>query len=194
MKGLHRITLALTISATLWIAAPLYADPVIVVDPAVGFGTAWSVSVSIANVSDLFAYQFDFGFNPAVLQLQSVQEGPFLATAGGTSFFSGLIDNVGGTDQFIADSLSGFGPGATGGGVLATLNFQAVPGFSPLTVSNVTLLDSAFNEIPSTTVDGSLFVTPEPSMPRWLAVGLCLAALVCSRYRRRSATAVIPQL
>jgi general secretion pathway protein D len=184
MKHLARIASACGVTAILWMAAPLRADVVVTVGPAMGAGPSWSVPVSIANVTDLFAYQFDFAFNPAVLQLVSVQEGPFLATAGGTSFFPGLIDNVNGTDQFIADSLAGFGPGASGGGVLATLNFQAVPGFSQLTVSNVTLLDSGFNEIPSTIVNSSVF-TPEPAVPGWLAAGLCAAALVRLGYRRR---------
>jgi hypothetical protein len=45
------------------------------------------VDVNISGVTDLYDFQFDLSFNPAVIQATSVLEGKFLLSGGGTTFF-----------------------------------------------------------------------------------------------------------
>src|SRR5450759_3495632 len=75
-------------------------------------GSPLTVDVNVSGLTDLYAWQFDIGFNPAVLSATSVIEGPLFSSIG--VFFSpGFIDNTGGTITFIGDSVSGPGPGVS---------------------------------------------------------------------------------
>jgi len=151
-------------------------------------GDTVNLNVAISNVSDLFAFQFDIGFNPAVLSASSVSEGPFLLSGGTTTFVPGTIDNVGGVVSFTADTLNGPVSGVNGSGVLATLQFEGVGmGTSPISLANITLLDSNFGSIDFTSTDGSVTVnastTPEPAPVLTLLTGLLL--LIALRYHPR---------
>lgn len=126
-------------------------------------GSPVTVEVAVANVSDLYGFQFDLDFNPAVLQADTSSEGPFLATAGTTFFVPGANDNIAGTVLATADSLIGAIPGATGSGVLALFSFTAVsPGATDISLGNVQLLDSNLNALDVTPVDASITVAPVP--------------------------------
>ncbi|MBV9224486.1 MAG: hypothetical protein JOY85_10685 [Acidobacteriaceae bacterium] len=71
-------------SSTGWAAPILSIEPAAAVVPAGPF----SVDINIANVTDLFAFQFDLTFTPGILAASGSAEGPFLATSGaGTTFF-----------------------------------------------------------------------------------------------------------
>ena len=172
------------VTAIVMLATPLVAATVVSTGSAsVSSGQTFTVPVSIADVSDLFAFQFDMTFDPAILQLQSISEGGFLPSAGSTIFVPGTIDNTAGTATTTADTLTGPGPGASGGGTLADLNFQAIaPGTSALTLSVVILLNSAGGDIsPFTTSNGSVTVgaaaVPEPSGLSWIGAFALAAAL-----------------
>ena len=179
--------------AALLFVPSLAAEPVI----SAGSITAWNpqaiaVPVSIAGAPGIFAFQFDLAFDPAILSLSSISEGGFLPSAGSTIFVPGSIDNIVGTAIGIAGALVGDVPGAAGNGTLVDLRFAAVsPGTSAVTVSNVILLGSGLNEIPSTTAAGSVVVdttifAPEPGLS-WvvgLALGAVLRAAVAMRARR----------
>jgi hypothetical protein len=168
-------------------ASAAFADgvPNLSVVPAlstVSTGDSFAVDVNIADVTDLYDYQFDLSFNPAVLQATNVLEGSFFV--GGVSFFQGFLDNTAGTITFVADSLSGPGPGLSGGGTLVEFDFTALAaGLSDLTISNVILQDStqvgSSDTLPYTTTNGSVNVqgttaVPEPSNLLLLTAGLTL--------------------
>lgn len=148
----------------------------------VNSGQSFAFDVDVATVSDLYAFQFDIGFDPTILSAVSVAEGLFLPSGGSTIFFPGTIDNVGGTITFNADSLVGAISGVTGSGILANIMFNALAaGTSPVALSNLQLLDSSLNPIAFSTANGSVSVkgaaTPEPSaLPFLGAALLCLAA------------------
>jgi hypothetical protein len=111
-------------------------------------GQTFSLDVFISGAVDLYGYQFDIGFDPTILSAVSVTEGPFLASAGTTSFFPGFIDNAGGTISFIADSLTGAIAGASGDGTLATISFSALAtGTSSVGIFNVEAFDSFGEDI-----------------------------------------------
>jgi hypothetical protein len=173
----------------------LRADILSAGSSSVTVGATFVVPVAIAGTSDLYAFQFDATYDPTILQLLSINEGPFLATAGNTFFIPGTIDNVSGDATFTADTLLGPGPGAAGSGTLATLDFQAIAsGTSALSLANVILLDSNLNNLAFTTSDGSITVSapvtgtvPEPNSITLLAGVLgCLAVVRFRKYKRRA--------
>jgi hypothetical protein len=163
----------------------LKADVIAVGSASASVATSFNIPVTISGASDLYAFQFDFSYDPSILQLNSIFEGSFLLSAGPTFFLPGTIDNTLGIATFTADTLIGAIPGAAGTGTLATLNFEAVTGgISALDLSNVILLDSNLNDISFTAQSGQASVVsavPEPSS-LWL---LAFAASFCLFLRKR---------
>ena len=112
-------------------------------------GQTVSLNVTVSDIADLFAFQFDVLFDPSVLSAIAVAEGPFLASGGFTFFDPGIIDNTFGSVSFVFNTLLGRAPGVSGRGILATLSFRAIGlGVSPVDLSNVLLLDSTLADIP----------------------------------------------
>ena len=108
------------------------------------FSNTTTLMIDITGVSNLFAFQFDVGFDPPIVSAIGVTEGSFLPTGGSTLFIPGTIDNVTGVISNTADALTGLVPGVSGSGTLAKVQFQALaPGTSAITLSNVILLDSS---------------------------------------------------
>jgi hypothetical protein len=154
---------------------PTFADsmPTLSIDPAsssVSVGSNVTLDVNIANVTDLYAFQFDLSFAPGLLSAASIVEGSFLPGGGATFFIPGTIDNVGGTVASTADTLLGPGPGVDGSGTLAILTLTGLaPGTSAIDLSNVFLLDSNLNPIDARLQSGSVTVSspttpvPEPN-------------------------------
>jgi len=148
------------------LSLPALADgvPTLSIAPSsttMGAGSNVVLDVNIANVTDLFAFQFDLSFAPGTVSAASIVEGAFLAGGGTTTFIPGTIDNVGGTIAATADTLIGPGPGVSGGGILAILTLTGLTaGTSSIDFSNVFLLDSNLNSIDASTVSGSVTVTP----------------------------------
>lgn len=167
-------------------AATVSIDPTVT---NVDVGSTFSLNVDITDITDLYAFQFDIGFDPTVLSANSVSEGPFLSSGGGTTLFiPGTIDNGSGLVSFTADALtgpiSGVSTGATPG-VLATLQFTALStGTSPITLSNIMLLDSNLSDIEFTSQDGSVNVAPEPHLMFPLFAALLILLTVHARRRR----------
>ena len=171
------------------LAAALAAVPVLTAGPVsiitISSTGPVTVPVSITGASDLYAFQFDLSFDASLLSLVSISEGSFLPSAGSTTFFAGIIDNIAGNASGTADTLVGPIPGASGAGVLADLNFEAIrTGTGTLALSGVILLDSNLNP-----TAGSVFLTtvPEPAGLPWIG-GLALAGVLFSKRRSRLAS------
>jgi Cohesin domain len=138
-------------------------------------GASVPIDISISNVSDLFAFQFDLSFDPSVLSAESVAEGPYFVS-NGVSFSSGTIDNSAGTITFIADTLGGSGPGFFGSTLLATATFKALAaGSTDVSPINLVLLDSSLSDIAANTSATPVTITstPEPASMWLLGGGLC---------------------
>jgi hypothetical protein len=152
-------------------------------------GETFSVDIQITSVSDLYAFEFDLGFNPLVVKAIGITEGPFLPPGGATFFLPGAIDNTFGTITSNADTILGPVAGVSGTGVLASATFQAVGlGSSEITINNPLFLDSTGSSISEAVEPGSASVVfpmkvgPEPAP----ALLLCLALLGCVVLRRRA--------
>lgn len=167
-------------------AATIRIDPV---SSGALVGGAVNVSVSVDDVVDLYAYQFDLAFDPTVVSAMTLTEGDFPGGGGGTFFIPGSINNTTGAITFVTSTLLGPVPGVNGSGFLATVRFNALtPGTSALMLSNVLLLDSTGGDIAAGIQNGSVTVTvedvPEPVPALLLAGGL--GAIFTFRHRLRA--------
>lgn len=181
----NRVCLALLLGAVSLSAA---ADPVLSTSatpvPAVK-GHSVDLDVRIADISDLYAYQFSFNFNPAVLQVSGVSEGAFLGAGGSTFFDGGTIDNTLGSISFSFNTLIGAGPGVSGSGSLAHISFNVIEhGSSSFSFSDVLFLDSGLHDLPLQVVTTPLLAVPEPAT--YLMFGAGLAGLMLLRRRQRN--------
>jgi hypothetical protein len=152
-------------------------------------GESIVVDVVATDVTDLFAFNLDLGFDSLILDVVSVDPGPFLAS-GGTTLGLSFDLTTPGEIQDILDSLLGPVPGVTGMGVLASVTFEVIAvGTSPLAFLDVNapagteLIDSLGQGIIVTTQGASVDAVPEPSTGLLVATGLGL--LLAHRRRRR---------
>lgn len=196
MRTARTITLRLVMILLAVMAStirPADAIPLISIQPLVsdqGVGAVFDINIDASSVTDLFAFQFDIGFDPAKLAAVGIAEGPLLAGGGSTFFIPGTIDNTAGTISFTADALIGAIAGVSGGGTLATISFSALStGTSALGLSGVVLLDSAFSPIDSDIGDATVNITsvPEPSSLLLFGVGIVGMGALSPRRGRRHA-------
>lgn len=176
LRMLTRISGILLLAA--WTGLSAHAA-VLSVNPAytnVTAGQTFSVDVQIAGVTDLYAFQFDLGFDPTVLSVTSVTEGAFLQGGGPTLWIDPTIDNLAGTITYAADALNGAAAGIGGYGILATISFATLAaGSSNISLYNGILLDSQlFDTAIDQVSNGRVLVSqvPEPSVLALLVIGL----------------------
>ena len=180
MIRLSLLSCLLLASTRLSSGAVLSVQPV---SASVSTGQTFSVTIGVTSVSDLYAYQLDVDFNPAILSAVSVSEGSFLSSAGSTIFLPGTIDDTAGTVSFNADTLESAVSGVSGAGTLLTFSFQALTaGNSTVQIENSLLLNSFGEGIVLSTVPSVVTVnTAAPEPATWLLFGLCTTGLVTLR-------------
>ncbi len=109
-------------------------------DSKIHVGDTFTLDLSAEKVFDLAGWQFDIAFDPAVLEAVEVNEGNFLKTEGGTTFFQeGAIDNT--TGKITGLNATRFNEeGSTGAGTLLSVTFLAkAEGETQLTLNNFQL-------------------------------------------------------
>ena len=155
----------LAVNVTFAAAAKMDVDPPLVED--IQVLNTFEVNITITNVNDLYAWEFGLSFNPVLLEVNSVTEGPFLKTVGDLfdgTFYRPRIQNAMGYVSALCLLLpdpdtSEFPPyGASGNGVLATIEFQVIGnGTCTLDLSDTvleTITGGQNNPIPHTAADG----------------------------------------
>ena len=100
-------------------------------------GGPYTVPIAIGNASRLSLMSVSLTYNPALVRVRSVQEGPFFRQGGATQAFNQQNDaNAGRVD--ISVTRTGDQTGASGTGLLAALVFDAVaPGTATFTLTGV---------------------------------------------------------
>ena len=130
----------------------------VTIDPATkttGVSEPCTVSVAIANVTNLSGFQFDIVFDPAVVQAEDATAGEFLGNTGRTVFPVGPdIDNTTGKITFGAITF-GEAAGVDGSGVLADVVFTGLAdGTTDLEIQNLGISDINGQPIPVQTITG----------------------------------------
>jgi hypothetical protein len=127
-------------------AAAIQSGPTTVsVDPAsiqlqnAKIGQAIQVNINVTNVRNLWGWELDYlAFNPKVLNLTQVQEGPFLKTGGSTFFLTTLNDTNWVQAGLLPSTDEALNVNATtrGSGVILTLTFAVLAaGTSPIIIN-----------------------------------------------------------
>jgi len=125
-------------------------------------GETFEINISIAQVSDLAAWEFKLYYESSLLNATTIVEGPFLRSAGITQFVVfNFTDSYNATHGRIwaACTLTGQGPGAGGNGILASITFNArAIGRANLQLRDTDLLDSKMppDRISHATIDGTV--------------------------------------
>jgi hypothetical protein len=142
---------------------------VLAVDPAdttVEIGEIFDLDITVdANILLLKGYDMEITFDPSVLSLDTVTEGPLLPSGGTTLFNWRML----GTDTIeISDAILGHQLYVDGPGVIATVSFEAIAlGSSDIHFARSTLRDTT-NQIPGiphSTSDGSVLVVEDQTAP-----------------------------
>jgi hypothetical protein len=169
-------------------------------------GDLVTIDFVIDDFTDLFSFQFGVRYDAALLSLVGVFEGSHLATAGGTSFFAG-DPSTPGVITFIANALSGFGPGANGGGTLFSVQFNALAAGTAFAVPLIDpslgdgLYDSSCFDvscavIPTGTASKGFSILPRATVPEpatlvSFAIGAAVWGAARRRQRRRASASPI---
>lgn len=187
--------LILCLAITLGFAISAQAVPTLsfgISNPTPQVGDSITVDVIASDVTDLFAFNLDIGFNPAVLGIATVNAGNFLASGGGLTLSGiglfGFDTSMPGQIQDINDSLLGPVAGVSGSGILATIGFDILaPGISQIAFLDVNalagteMIDST--GVPITIMNANIgtITVPEPSTPLLFLSGM-LAAVFRQRH------------
>jgi len=137
----------------------MYVEPQI---STVEIFTTFKINISVSQVVDLAAWEFKLYYLNEYLNTTQIQEGPFLKTAGQTSFFvKHFTDNYNSTHGMIWAfcTLLGQGSGVSGNGTLAIISFKAkLDGITTIHLAETDMLDSKMppNHIAHTTADGTV--------------------------------------
>lgn len=152
------------------------ATPALALEPGLSFNpstptapvhTQFDMQVLITGVSDLATVDMRIDYDPAVLQVIDAD----LGTPGSVEIQPGTIfpadapmlnqvDNVAGRINY---SIFGTTSGPfTGDGIIATITFSAtLIGTTPVTFTDVVLMDSTFTELPRSLMDGLVTVSAD---------------------------------
>ena len=129
--GLKFVLVALVFMLLAAAMGGAWADPATVsFDPTqvneLSAGEQFTVDVAIADISSLFGWQINVTFNPAVLNVVKIGEGPFLKNVAKT-MMPKTIDNTLGFVMVAAAFVPPNPPaGASGSGILANITFSVM--------------------------------------------------------------------
>ena len=123
-------------------------------------GDVFSISAHLSCAENVAGYQVELHFDPSVISVKSVDNGGFLASAGGQVFIANRGADDGAGKAVIVAVVLGPGPYPSGSGTLATFTIEAIsPGSTDLGL-DVRLSDVGATAIPVNVTGGSVIVQP----------------------------------
>jgi general secretion pathway protein D len=133
------------------VSAPT-GSPIVSFDPATidqPVGGTFSVNVNLTGGQNVFSVPLQVQYNPRVLQLVNVSNGPLLSQDGQTVALVNRDDSLAGILQVTASRPPGTG-GISGDGSVFTLTFRASgPGQSTLSINRANLKNAAMQNTPA---------------------------------------------
>jgi hypothetical protein len=121
-------------------------------------GQTFTVNVSISNVTDLYGWQLDFSWNPSLLNVTNIIEGPMLKSSSNSTYFSPKVNNAAGNLSALCTRSYSFGSnvtGVSGSGTLMTMQFKVISsGECELNLYDTQLANSTDGPINHTVQDG----------------------------------------
>ncbi len=162
------------------VTASLSLNPPSISGQSLGIGGTFTVTASISDVTDLWGWSLGLSWDPSILQMLSLSEGPFLASAGQTSLTASPTNNNDGVISNINDVLT-LQNSVSGSGNLVSFTFQIINyGSSSIDLTNIGLLGPAASstssnpQIPSTQTN-ALFTYDSLQAATMAAAGLSTA-------------------
>jgi hypothetical protein len=143
-------------------------------------GANFQININISDVASLWSWKVRLNWNPNVLNFTSIDEGPFLKSAGSTLFppppqRNGSLTEI--SDTLLANA------SVSGNGILATVVFKVLAaGQSDITLNETELLQPLVGQPPShpqiahTVNNGRLIVLPE--FPSWAPLAIIFVTAV----------------
>jgi hypothetical protein len=122
-------------------------------------GESFTVDINIQDVVDLYSYEVKLGYNPDILEIVSIEEGPFIIEQTTSPYdpptvWSTIINEYDGWCYAACVTLGKY-PGITGSGTLFNVTFNVIdPGECDLDLYNSLLLDSTAASISHDVTDG----------------------------------------
>lgn len=146
-------------------------------------GSTVEIDIRVDGVTDLYAYQYSFLFDPTVLQFAGYADGGFLGA--GAIVDGGAPDDAPGILSYAFGALLGAVPGVTGSGSLVRYTFNVIgAGSTDIDFTDVLFLDSNLNDIAVQYGPQVLAAVPEPTTYLMFGAGAMLLAAL----RRRRTT------
>ena len=163
-ENLRWLSLLLTLLMVPSIVSIAFAPitlPTVLVDPPTimsNVGGSITVNVNIQGVVDLFSYELKLGFNPGILAVTSVTEGPFIITQTTSPMGTYFVTSTYSSFIYVACVTLGRYPGVSGSGTLVTMTFDVIEaGTVDLDLYDIILLDSTGTLINYNISDGYFY-------------------------------------
>jgi hypothetical protein len=124
-----------------------------------GMGETFTLDVKIENAADVFGFQFDVDYDPAILEFTNAAQGGFLNNNGQENTFCVDYKNSTGLVKNVACTRMGR-TSVYGSGVLEKLTFKVIGiGVSNVKLLNVKIAGSNAEKINSTVLNGEVTVS-----------------------------------
>jgi hypothetical protein len=151
-------------------------------------GNPFTVTIEANGVTNLWGWKTGLSWNPEVLNLTKIEEGPFLQTAGDTLFVwpsaSSYEISMGYVDEIFCSFLSL--DTVQGDGVLATITFESLnAGDCEISLNATSLMEpeTGHPEIPHNVLNGNVSVIPE--FQSWMVLPVFTGATVTAVFLKK---------
>jgi len=145
-----RNPLEYTVGSAFTMSVTVAVEPRWIWVPPLDINDTFTLNITVRKIVGLYAWQAGLNFDPDILEAVSgsIKEGPFLKSAGNTTFFAGTILNDTGVVTYSNATLTDSGVSKSGNGTLMSIDFR-IKKFRDCTIelTGTLLLDEFGKEI-----------------------------------------------